>query len=87
LKAPGPYLLTPKCDDPLSVFAFKFNLRRYSEAYSIPLVQLLKLCGRGLNSSTFGLNVSTFCGIRRVHDFPPVYQTGGHGEERPNGLG
>jgi hypothetical protein len=29
--------------------------------------------GRGLHSSTFRLNVSTFCFIRRVHDFPPVY--------------
>jgi len=29
--------------------------------------------GRGVHSSTFRLNVSTFCGIRRVHDFPPVY--------------
>ena len=23
--------------------------------------------------STFRLNVSTFCGIRWVHDYPPVY--------------
>jgi hypothetical protein len=29
--------------------------------------------GRGLHSSTFRLNASTFCGIRWVHDFPPVY--------------
>jgi hypothetical protein len=29
--------------------------------------------GRGLHSSTFRLNVSTFCGVRWVHDFPPVY--------------
>ena len=29
--------------------------------------------GRGLHSSTFQLNVSTFCGIRWVHGFPPVY--------------
>ena len=36
--------------------------------------------GRGLHSSTFRLNVSTCCGIRRMHDFPPVYETGGHGE-------
>jgi len=32
--------------------------------------------GRGLHSSTIRLNVSTFCGIRRVHEFPPVYWTG-----------
>jgi hypothetical protein len=29
--------------------------------------------GRSLHSSAFRLNVSTFCGIRWVHDFPPVY--------------
>ena len=29
--------------------------------------------GRGLHSSTFRLNVSTFCGIRWVHNYPPVY--------------
>ena len=28
--------------------------------------------GRGLHSSTFWLNVSTFCWMRRVHDFPQV---------------
>jgi hypothetical protein len=28
---------------------------------------------RGLRSSTIRLNVSTFCGVRWVHDFPPVY--------------
>jgi len=32
-----------------------------------------EVMGRGLHSSTFRLNVSTFCGIRRVHDFSPVY--------------
>ena len=36
--------------------------------------------GRGLHSSTFRLNVGTFWGIRWVHDYPPVYSTGGHGE-------
>ena len=29
--------------------------------------------GRGLHSSTFRLNVNSVCGVRRVHDFPPVY--------------
>jgi hypothetical protein len=28
---------------------------------------------RGLHSSTFRLDVSTFCAIRWVHNFPPVY--------------
>jgi len=32
LKAPGTNLLTLKCDEPLSSFAFKFNLRRYTMA-------------------------------------------------------
>jgi hypothetical protein len=36
--------------------------------------------GRGLHSSTFRLNVSTFCGIRWVNDFPLVYYTGRHRE-------
>jgi len=35
---------------------------------------------RGLHSSTFRLNVSTFCGIRWVSDFPLVYETGEHVE-------
>jgi len=39
-----------------------------------------------LHSSTFRLNVSKICGIRWVHDVPPVYQTGGHGEVWPKRL-
>jgi len=35
---------------------------------------------RGLHSSSFRPNVSTFWGIRWVHHFPPVYQTLGHVE-------
>jgi hypothetical protein len=35
---------------------------------------LLRYAGRDLHSSTFRLNVSTFCGIRSVHDFPRVFQ-------------
>ena len=31
LKAPGSERLKLKCDEPLSNFAFKFNLRRYIE--------------------------------------------------------
>ena len=31
------------------------------------------LTGRGLHSSTFQLNLSTFCWIRWLHEFPPVY--------------
>ena len=35
---------------------------------------------RGLHSSNIRLNVSTYRGMRWVHGFPPVYQTGGHGQ-------
>ena len=31
LKAPGTVLLKLKCDEPLSIFAFKFNLRHYNK--------------------------------------------------------
>jgi hypothetical protein len=43
-------------------------------------VALYVMLGRGLHSPSFRLNVRTFCWIRRVHGFPPVYETGGHGE-------
>ena len=75
-----------KCDKLLSSFAFKFKLRRYSMACfdcmcKTRFVDLLPVAlGRGLHSSTFRLNVSTFSWIRWVHDFPPVYYTGGHME-------
>jgi hypothetical protein len=36
--------------------------------------------------STFWLNVSTICWIRWMHDFPPVFQTGGHAQVRPKQL-
>jgi len=35
--------------------------------------QPARVGGRGLHSYTIQLNVSTFCGICWVHDFPPVY--------------
>ena len=35
--------------------------------------ELARRDGRGSHSSTFLLNVSSFCGIRWVHDVPPVY--------------
>jgi hypothetical protein len=75
LKAPGIKRLKLKYDKPLSNFAFKFNLRRYTmvgravEADE-PLMDagLDSLSGRGLHSSTFRINVSIFCGIRWLHD-------------------
>ena len=39
----------------------------------VTAIELGALPGRGLHSSTILLNVSTFCGIRWAHDFPPVY--------------
>jgi hypothetical protein len=33
LKAPGTKRLTLKCDEPHSIFAFKFNSRRYTQVY------------------------------------------------------
>jgi hypothetical protein len=33
----------------------------------------LVINGMGLHSSTFWLDVSTFCGNTLTHDFPPVY--------------
>jgi len=68
--------LTLKSDEPLSNVAFKFKLRRYNWvlALMLPKIVIAELkSGRGLHSSTFRLNVSTFCGIRQVHDVPPVY--------------
>jgi len=38
-----------------------------------PRRQTVLVLGSGLHSFTLQLNVSTFCWIRRVHDFPPVY--------------
>ena len=60
LKASGTKRLTLNSDEPLSSFAFKFNLRRYNVAIYL----LTRLCkrvvvyGRGLHSSTFQLNLS-----------------------------
>ena len=42
-----------------------------SRGFSVTTTQ--RMPGRGLHSSTVRLNLSTFCGISCVHDFPPVY--------------
>ena len=75
LKAPGTKRLKLKCDESLSNFAFKFNLRRYNAG---PLVGDIVMwatgrvpntdrpdlgltdVGRGLHSSTSQLNLSRF---------------------------
>jgi len=36
LKAPGTMRLTLKCDELLSSFAFKYNLRRYNKSFFTP---------------------------------------------------
>ena len=54
--------------------AYQHDQRTQSAPRAVPAVVAAAavVAGRGLHSSTFRLNVSTFCGIRRVHDVPPV---------------
>ena len=56
-KAPGSTHLKLKCDEPLSTFAFKFNLRRYNKEKQFGAYNAWAM-GRGLHSSTFQLNLS-----------------------------
>ena len=70
LKAPGTKRLKLKYDEPLSNFAFKFNVRRYAEVglgvglrVSGKAAAFMQKVGRGLHWSTFRHNVSAFCGI------------------------
>jgi hypothetical protein len=53
------------------VTKFLVQLSRNLVECASPFVRWMH--GRGSHSSTFQLNVSPFCGIRWVHDFPPVY--------------
>ena len=57
LKAPGTKLLKLQYDKPLSTFAFKFNLRRYT-LEMLHFSQYHDADGRGLHSSTSQLNLS-----------------------------
>ena len=65
LKAPGSMLLKLRYDGPLSEFAFKFNLRRFSMGMAM-MDFVVRECravvprGRGLHSSTSQLNLSRF---------------------------
>jgi len=45
LKALGTVLLKLGCDEALSHFAFKFNLRRYTEAQSVEAIRLVIRAG------------------------------------------
>ena len=64
LKAPGSKRLKLKYDEPLSNFAFNFNLRRYIEAEDARILTdmslMRRMYGRGLHPSTFQLNLSRF---------------------------
>jgi len=65
LKPPRSKHLKLRCVVPLSNFAFKFNLRRYSKGiflfYKLSQISEWRQSGKGLHSSTFQLNLSRFC--------------------------
>jgi hypothetical protein len=72
LKAPGTKRLKLKCGKPLSRFAFKVNLRRYSMGWAVVASVVygaffgarcgwLQHEGRGLHSFPFPLNLSLIC--------------------------
>jgi hypothetical protein len=61
-RAPGTKRLKPKYDEPLSNFAFIFNLRRQTKARSAEQADLAgEVCGRGLHSLPFPLKFSLLC--------------------------
>ena len=79
LKPPGTKRLKVAFDGLLSIFGFKFNLRRYTVAsasshhmFQPHFAALMRRTaasrpeGRGLPSFTFRLNVSTLCGTSGV---------------------
>jgi len=55
LKPPGCQRLKLSYDEPLSKFAFKFNLRRFN---TVTVSKLNEVWGRGLQSFTLQLNLS-----------------------------
>jgi hypothetical protein len=59
LKAPGTERLKLNCDILLSMSPFKLNLRRYDSAESIHRSGYRLVCGRGLRSFQFQLNLSS----------------------------
>ena len=91
--------LQPLYEQPPSTFAFNFNLRRYMKGDGVrdteradvqPRVRAVRawvVTGSALHSSSFRLNVSTFCWIRCVHDFPQSIRQGDTVRCDQNGLG
>ena len=57
LKPPGTERLKLKCDDPLSSFGFKFNLRRCAEFSVLRTHLSSRVSGRGLHSSALQLTL------------------------------
>ena len=60
--------MRPKCDEPLSKFAFDFNLRRYTSAVAVaatraPLLDMLVAEG-------VGGGLALYCGARRALSWP-----------------
>jgi len=84
-------LLTLRYDAPLSNGGFKSNLRRYTAVF-LTLMSVFTARmpeWQGLTLVHFWLNAGTFCWIRWVHGFPPVYyiRQGGTGRYDQNSLG
>jgi len=51
----------------------KRGIKKHTTAAAAAVATEQMVQGRGLHSFTFRLNLSTFCGIRLEHGFPPVY--------------
>ena len=65
LKAPGAMHLKLRCDGPVSNFAYKFNMRRYTVAGTDDAAWSRTVAQAGAYTRPhFQLNVSAFCGIR-----------------------
>jgi len=60
LKAPGSKRLKLKCDEPLTIFAIKFNLRRYNKNVALSDLKVFKGGGLFSMSASMFANVTTF---------------------------
>jgi len=77
LKPHGSMLLKLIYYEPLSTFAVKFNLRRYTKAFASTLVLHgdVAVVGRGLHSSISQLNLSRFCHFSNPLNTPKSLNT------------